>query len=112
MATPFMLTWQHVENAKQLMTALAVVEAMGNRDTADLTLRYARTTAQTLTVEDNRPTSAVELLALKAQSAAHGDRADRALVMTFLAALAMELGLEPDETARQEAAALITRARR
>lgn len=107
-----MITWQHVENAKQLMTALALVEARGGLPEARQALATAQRTAKGLTERDGYPTHAIEVLALKIKMAAEGSGPDRALVLYFMAALALELGLEADDQARADALALVARGTR
>jgi hypothetical protein len=97
-----MITWETVKNAERCMTALAVCEAKGHRQVVDTAVAKARQVAAELTAE-RRPTSTVGVLARFIRDAIA--RQDP-LAVYFSAALAVELGLTPDETARAEAQAL------
>lgn len=103
----FVPTWQHVENAKQLMLALAVMEAQGNRDLAErMHAKHQAFYAEHPGNADYHPAMTLALF-LKDQMR----QRNATLSMLYGAALAIELGLEPDETARREAAELVAQAR-
>ena len=98
-------TWETIRNAEECMLALAVCEAKGHREVVEKAVAKARTVAAELPAE-GRPTSAVEVLALFTRDAI---RKGDTLAVYFSAALAVELGLEPDATARAEADHLLKR---
>jgi hypothetical protein len=94
-----MISWQTVKNAVQCMKALALCEAKGHRAVVETAVAKARQVAAELTAE-GRPTSTVEVLARFTRDALA--RQD-VLAVYFSAAIAVELRLEPDTTARAEA---------
>lgn len=99
------LTWQHIDGAKRAMAALAAVEALGQRHIAEHAQAKAREVAAAISQGDAqnapRPTSALEVLALKV------NHPDGVPALYWVAAIAIELGLEPDKEARQEAQATL-----
>lgn len=87
-------TWQTIYGAERAMECLASVELIGQRAIAERIVEKARETARIISA-DGRPTSALEVIMV----AFRGGRT-RVPELHIAAAIAIEVGLEPDEQAR------------